>query len=278
MGACLADIRPPSLAALDSEQAPSDDARARGRKFLNQAAEKHGLEQWKQYRTTSAEVSDSWYGTLIRMMSPWPEPDVRFNIDFENGKSAVRAEFLSSSDNVGSDGLEGLVWGVQQWKPYRQRKGAQVVEFVDDSDIRFMLPTVQYFISLPFRVIEAPIAVDAGIVNIDGKSYQRVLATWGSIEPNREYDQYIVFIGQDSGLIEKLEYTVREVMPFITGTMHYDDFRDVGGVKVGFKQTVTSSPTDQEVMHRIVLQDLRFGNEVAKDLYPDKSMRASKHP
>lgn len=274
---CLADIRPEILATLDTDNPPSAAALSRGRLLLEGAANKHGLAAWKRYHTTSVRVTDNWYGTIARMLSPWPAADVRFDISFANGKSAVRAEFVQLEADEDSEQLAGLVWGVQNWKVYEQPKGGSA-EFVDNNDIRFILPTVQYFISLPFRLIEAPIVVDAGSTTIAGTDYDRVLVTWDSVEANDEYDQYVVYIDKSTGLIDKVEYTVREIMSFITGTMHYGDFRNVGGVTVGFDQTVTSSPTDADPMHRMTLTDLAYDRTLTSSLYLNAEQGASKHP
>jgi hypothetical protein len=119
----------------------------------------------------------------------------------------------------------------------------------------------------------------------------RVLATWGSLAPHAAHDQYELWINPASRRIEKVVYTLREAEIFApltlrplarakgVGTMHYEDYREVGGVLLPWKQTVTfgraeEAPErmDEEFAHRIVVESVSFDAIDAAHLTPDASL------
>ena len=130
----------------------------------------------------------------------------------------------------------------------------------EDGDIHFILPTMHYFVSFPFRILEAPLVSAAGPVEVGGRRYQTVFATWEQAAPSRDYDQYIVYISEDTGLIEKIAYTVREIAPFVVGAMHFGDFVAAGELTLPTTMTVTSRVEDDaagaDFLHRATLRHI----------------------
>lgn len=197
--------------------------------------------------STSATPGWAW-GTLF---NPWPDDDQRARITTRIHTFDSRAELLNGPD-------EGLTWGIQDWAPYTERDGARTA--VDDASIRFMLPTVQYFVEMPQRLTEAELVRHVGQQTVGGDTYDVVYATWGTLEANAEYDQYLLFFAPESGRLAKAQYTVREMMNLAVGTIHLDDQRAIDGYWVPHRMTVTSSPQDDPdtYMHRMVLTDFHF--------------------
>ncbi len=155
---------------------------------------------------------------------------------------------------------DGTTWGVEDFAPYVLDDAGQPSP-VDDGDIRFTLPTVQYFLDLPFRLPEAELVRAVGREEVNGIAYDVVHATWGSIERNRDYDQYLIHVNPETHRIDRVTYTVREVAPFVTGTCHLDVQRLVDGLWVPHRVTVTptpSDPTDDGGMHRMVVETMRY--------------------
>ena len=255
LGGCLADIRPGKLREGD----PGSDAERQGRALLDRSRVQHGGDAaWAGHQTAEVVLSDHWNGLFVNMFNPWPERDQRMRFRHQLRTFYAQAEFLNGD-------AAGERWGLQAWRTYRIDPDGSV-DFSENGDIRFIIPTVQYFLELPFRIHEATIVRAAGTQTIRGRVYDRVFATWSTVEPNTVDDQYVIYVARDTGRMEKVEYTVRDIMRNITGTMHYADFRQVGGLMVPFVQSVTTQPDDDpdDYMHRMTLESVKL-DEVPPD-------------
>ena len=263
LGGCLADIRPEPL----QEDDPGATAEREGRALLDRARLQHGGDAtWAGYQTAEVVLRDHWNGFFVSMFSPWPESDQRMRFRHQLGTFYAQTEFLDGE-------AVGERWGVQAWRTYRVASDG-AIDFSEDEDIRFIIPTVQYFLELPFRIHEAPIVRAAGAESIDGRIFDRVFATWRTVEPNTTDDQYVIYIARDTGRMEKVEYTVRDIMRNLTGTMHYADFREIGGLMVPFVQSVTTHPDDdpEDYMHRMTLESVKLDGVPPEALVVDPKL------
>ena len=186
----------------------TDQAAVKGRQLLLTAAQAHGIEKATSYATAEFTFADDWTGLIGKFMNPWPENKKLTRMQTLLGAFTSRVEFLEGRG-------AGEIWGIQAWASYKQENKNTEAVFEEDGTIRFFLPTQQYFSELPFRVLQAEIVAHMGERSLDGKEYHLVLATWGAVEPNTEYDQYAIWINKETSLIEKMTYTVREMFSFM---------------------------------------------------------------
>jgi hypothetical protein len=251
LGGCLKDIRPPRLQS-GAETNEAGDLERRGRALLAATADAHGgAAQWRAAGTTELVFSDEWFG-LARLFSPWPSKRVRAKLQFANGTFDSRAVFLH-------DGDKGTIWGVRDRRAYSGAP-AQPVVYEQDDDILFILPTVQYFTAAPFRLSEAPIVRYVGDQKIGEREFELVYVTWGSVDANCRYDQFVVYIDKETKYLAKLFYTVRELSRFIAGAVHYDDYRPAGPFILPFSQKITAAVDDGDPVHHIELEEVTFQN------------------
>jgi len=223
----VTDLRPDSL----STDTLTAEAAQRGRQLLAQAAERHGRSAWEIHSTLDLLATDTWFGLIARTrFNPWSLSEQKLRMLLLRGTWSSRVELLSGPDT-------GTVWGIQSWHPYRaESSGAP--RFADDPTIQFYLPTYQYFIEAAFRLGTAEIVADIGEARDQGETYDRVFATWGSVEAHIEHDQYIVWISRDSGFIERFEYTVRDFGGVAAGATRYSDYRSIDGVMVPHRLSI----------------------------------------
>ena len=94
------------------------------------------------------------------------------------------------------------------------------------------------------------------------------------MEPSRQHDQYVAYIDPSTGLIRKLQYTLREFARFVQFTMHYDDYVEVAGVKIAQQQSLTGKPDDSpdKFMHRITVKHVEFGTPPATTFVVDEGL------
>ncbi len=251
----LSDLRPPEL--IDAGITPEREQR--GRELLSRLADAHGGQStWNVRRAAQVELRDHWPGAMMRALAmPWTESGLLMRSVMSRGTDASRLEFLEGEG-------AGTAWGIQNWMTYRIPVGGQPT-FEDDETIRFWLPTLQYFFEAPFRLREGSVVADAGSETVTGVTYQRVFISWGHAEPRPATDQYLAWIHPDSGRLEYLEYTVRDMMPSIVGCMHYRDYRQIDDLWIAMTMAVVEGPGGPDALHRLELEDVRF-EEVSADV------------
>ena len=199
-----------------------------------------------------------------KLSLPWPENGQRMRMEF------LRDTFYGRSQLIG-DPSDGEIWGVQAWKAYRTERSGKT-RFRDHESTLFYIPTYHYFFEFPFRIANAGIVQYAGERTLGEVSYDLVYATWRDADPQLDVDQYIVWIGRESGLIEKAQFTVRDKLRWATGTMHFSDFRQVDGIRIPFDMTVTIDPEDESVLHRMVIESVEFDIVDKEVFFVDSSL------
>jgi len=258
------DIRPDAL-----RHALTPDAVRQGRRLLGLLDSRYGgSERYRHHRVTQVEYTDAWAsGLMQRVGSPWL-PGERLRLTFAHGTDSSRLDFLSGPRQSQS-------WGIQQWQTYTVASGQR--KFAPNKDIKFWLPTLEYFLEMPFRVGEAEIVAHAGERTLGNQIYDLIFLTWGSPTPHRHMDQYVLWIRRSDGILEFAEYTVRDVAPFIVGCIHYEDLRDVDGILVPFRLTLGDCPGKPGLLHRQTLSSAQFRPDLPiRDLVPEPDRRADK--
>lgn len=244
-GGPLADIRPSTVSLADDPAAET-----RGRALLETMAQAMGAPALVGHTTSELTVHDTWHG-MFGMMAPWPAASQLVEVTTAIDSFDSHATFL---DGPAKD----TTWGIQAGRTWTD---AGAVVAADDANIRFILPTVQYFFHLPHRIQEAPIVRHVGRQTLEGTDYDVVYATWGEVAANPDFDQYVLFIDPTSKRLAKVHFTVREAMRFATGAAHYDDLEDHGGYLVARRLAITGAPHEDpatDAMHTFVLKDFGF--------------------
>lgn len=252
-GCTTADLRTDAL----KESGLTEEAARRGQALLQRAVEAHGLAAWRAHRTLQLTAVDTWASGWMAQ-SWWPETQQRFRMQMALGTFTSRVELLDGP-------AAGALWGVQAWQGYQRPAASEAAAPSDAGVVTFYLPTLQYFTELPFRLLKADVVAYAGTRTHRGRTYDLVLVTWGRLAPQLDVDQYLLWVGRESGLIEKCRYTLRDAYDWAAGTIHFDDYRAVQGVQVPFRQTVTLDPVDETAypldehfFHQLVLEQARF--------------------
>ncbi|MBR32867.1 MAG: hypothetical protein CMN77_16310 [Spirochaetaceae bacterium] len=269
----LADIRPDSI-----KTGITEDQFTRGREILNRAVEAHGgLDRWNKAGPVVVEFSDEWPGFLNRaLFMPWPENPVDAALYLLPGQDNSRIVIRKGESR-------GEFMGLQNWVPYSGESEdgltADVELEPDNDDIKFWVPTLNYFLQLPFRIGEADVVAYAGERELDGRVFQLVFVSWNRAEPQDMVDQYLLWIEKKTGYIEFATYTVRDMGGFVTGTMHYSDFESQDGLVIARSQAVVDSPEEPgEPLHRLSIQKIHFNADVSDQVFiPAPGESAQKH-
>ncbi len=261
----VADIRPTGL----RKGTITDSAAAKGKELLASAASVHGVEKWNLRGSLEISAIDDWLHWMGRaFINPFPNARQEIRLQLLLGTWTSRLELLDPS------GLTE-VWGIQAWRTYRSQVGQSPV-FRSDEAIRFFLPTFQWWVEFPFRISSA--TVIAALSDSPDNNFDRVFVTWGSLEPNREVDQYIVHINKETGLIDRIEYTIRDMgwdgSGFAAGATNYLDYRAIDGVMVPFlfEASAIMPGGFEQVMHRVTVASAGWDTVTPDLLLPNPDL------
>jgi hypothetical protein len=261
----VADIRPTEL----KNGQITEGKASKGKEILLRAANKHGKQKWNLNNNLEIIGIDDWFNWMGDVfINPFPNARQKIKLQMLLGTWTSRLELLDVSRVT-------EVWGIQSWNTYRSQVG-QKPDFQPDKEIRFFLPTFQWWFEFPFRIISA--SVISALSESQSSKFDRVFVTWGSLEPNRELDQYIIYINKQTGLINRIEYTIRDMGGFATGATNFIDYQLVDGVMVPFQleAAVIMPGGFEQVMHRVTVESACWNTITPDRLLPNPDFMSEK--
>lgn len=213
---CLSDLRP----NLVKENPNSKELETKGRALLVKMAEAQGIQKLAEHKTFEVTANLGINGLWDMMnMDPFrskKNQDIRMSYAVNSFDGRIR--YLNKK-------REGDIYGLQSWETYVQKKGESEPVFKKKKRWEWGLAAFHYVLEIPLRIQTAPIVRYGGEQEFDGKTYDLVLASWGSEEPNKAYDQYVFFINKETHMADMLQVNIRDhYMPvpgFMYGTVRY---------------------------------------------------------
>ena len=244
------DIRPDYL-----DGAISVEDKAKGKVLLNQMETAYGgKDKWLAHKTGSfAQIAD-WYEDKLGL-SGWDVMPQELQISSTLGTENCKLKLLNGPNTAKS-------WENSDYQHFETSATGDRALAEDD---KFMLKMdfKNYWFQFPFRIGEAPIISYAGESTVQGETYDLLYATWGSEKPNRQFDQYILYLDKETRLVEWLHFTIRDKLKAIHSTAQFTDFRTIGGVVAPFNQYITRGAPEDDgpKFHENRYQWVQFGEE-----------------
>lgn len=242
LNSCIADLRPRAMPEImDSEEA---------KELLEAACKKHGLTVWKEHKTYTVTLKDQFQGLKGWYANAFGENPVELQGTFAIGRFEGELEFLSGKK-------KGEIWGFMNGKTYRILPGGANIT-KENKNIRFWVPTIQYFIEFPLRILEADAVAYAGEESRNGEICDKIIVSWNSLEPNKHMDQYLIWINRNSGMIDLIQYTVRDYFSWYRGTTIFNGITNFEGVLIPTDMPVYAKHPDKGKVHHMRLENFRF--------------------
>lgn len=259
----IADLRTSAIdrSAPDREQKAID--------LLNKAIESQNLGVLADSETYSYKATDNWKG-LFALVNPFPKDNEPMEMRFRPRSFDSQFYYLNAKDTT--------LYGVQSFNYYKINPDGNV-KLKGKRALSYALPAIQYLFELPIRIKEAPILKYAGIKEFEGSTYDVVFATWESLEPNKEFDQYLLYISQDTGLLTLASYTVRGAsFPSprnIYGSIRYEDIKEnADGIKypTTLHIQINGPKSKRKSIRKMTLKELELNRFKVSKLYPDNEL------
>ena len=236
LNSCLSDLRP------KEKNGAKDRSIQDSSELLLQAAIQHGYKFWVATPSYSCQITDTFYGSIGKLANPLSGNKAEFKAIYPSGSMNGELEFSSPKGETNT-------WIYENGKAYLNSKSTKISKKTQ-SNIAFWVPTYKYFIEFPYRIIEADATKYLGTEDFSGEVCHKVLASWKSVEPQDDIDQYIVWINEKYE-IRRIDYTVREQYKFIKGTAVFEEYVKFHGYDVPAEVHVYSSLTGKKALHHM---------------------------
>ena len=249
---------------LRTTTAKNNPDEAKAKQLLKDMAAAHQIQYWDSLTTYSVTYGEEFFGSIGQSSHPFPEHKNQFKLSYIPNTYDGRLEFLKGPS-------KGDVWGIQSWNTYLS-DASNVNKFQNDQNVFFWVPTYQYFIEFPLRIQNADALAYAGQATINGKNCEGVLASWNTTAPQRDIDQYLIWLDSDTKRIVKMEYTVREMFNFITGAASYNDYQDFNGIILPSKMPVESNLVSDGFLHEMSILDFARNEVPVEKIRPNANL------
>lgn len=228
-----------------------------------------GLDLLKNSETYSYSARDHWKG-IFSLGNPFPKNNEVMVLKFRPNSFDGQFQYPTSTNKT--------IYGLQSMNYYEIEED-KTVKFTSNKKIQFALPAIQYLFELPLRLRNVPILKYAGEQTFEGKKYDLVFATWETLEPNKKYDQYILYISKE-GYLSFASYTVREaggITPKSTyGSIRYEDsVKNPDGIHYPSTLYIqlNSLKGNTKWIRKLTISELQLNSFPKTDLYPNANLR-----
>lgn len=230
----LSDLRSGNL--LDNNE------EAKAKQLLTEMGIAHGIDKWKEISTYTVNFGDEFYGFIGQQVNPFKNKNISLALSYIPKTSNGQIEILNGRER-------GTVWGVQANQAFMLFND-EIMKTVDE-DIRFWVPTYQYFIEFPNRIQEATSISYVGKDTINGAICEGVLASWNTIKPQKDIDQYLIWIDSVTKRIAKIEYTIRAINKYTSGSAYFTNYNDYEGIILPSEFLVESNLVKKGLLHKM---------------------------
>jgi len=233
------------------------ERRARGKAIVDRAIDAHGgLAAWRGAGDITFTMVDTWPGLIGALAAP-PYPTepatMRYAYNFHLGKG--RIEFVGTDEVWGHDSVEG----------WRSVAGKRVYD--DIEDVTFVVPTLAYFVGLPFKFADPGVNLHyVGADEWNDRPVETVLVTFhegiGAVQ-----DRYLAMFDPESGRFVATTFTVKEQGDLPQGAADYLDWQEVGGMVLPGRIEIASVRPPLGHLHTMEVLDVEPEAEFDRDLY-----------
>ncbi|MDO1501605.1 hypothetical protein Q2T40_15830 [Winogradskyella maritima] len=212
LGSCKAvDLRTDAL-----KNKNITNAEQKGKTLLIEAKNAMGYDKLSETEVYEANAKFNWTGIWLMMpMNAFPgNNNKELQLRFATNSFDGQVEYKEGSK-------EGVIQGVQSWEGYKRENGSDYLKrHVHDRYI-WGLATSHYLLEAPVHLPDADIIRYAGKKDVEGETYETVYVTWGSEEPNKQFDRFLVYINPITKHIDLLEVTINDFfLPMPKGMQH----------------------------------------------------------
>lgn len=242
----LSDLQP------ENYEYPNNPAKAKV--LLAEMGQAHGIRFWDSIQAYTISFEDEFYGFFGKQAHPFQEQKMEFSMRYIPNTFDGQLKIVSGKE-------KGTIWGIQDGATYSYDNDENTVK-KSNPEMQFWIPTYQYFIEFPKRIQEATTIDYIGEKTFDGIKTEGVIASWNSVEPQKNIDQYLIWIATDTKRIVKIEYTVRDAYNFVSGAATFKNYKTYNGLLLPSNFPVESNLVSEGLLHEMRIKNFKVNTEV----------------
>lgn len=253
----LADLRPPLLAntgvnpdlqkkALSLIQNPSEQVMKPG--------------DWKNYKQIQFTLKDVWHSKAVRFFTPIKETEQRMKVFLDFEKNVMEIEMLNGVN-------KGLYLGIVKKDAYQISTDTGKV-FTGDDEVRIYLESLRLYLMLVWKLRDFDIIQYSGEVKFLGKEYETVYLTSVQVDATPDTDQYLAYFEKDSGALEWIEFTYRELFSWYRGILKFGYYEEWEGKYFPRRITILDKFNAEDFVHEIRIERIEIPKKPLSDEQP----------
>ncbi len=207
-------------------------------------------QSYQQGKTMEVTATDIWKSTLVRWLTPLDENKQEFKARLKLYHQGVEFTFLNGDKKGQTIGFDG--------QSYKYIGPEKIYE--ESSSTSLYLGPLQSYIEWGQTLLRNPSLELLGTKDINNIPYRVVYVTDPPAEKLDDYDQYLIYINTQTGKIDYVEFTMRELMKSYRGVVHYRDYKMVEGVLMPFWIGIADGLEKPDFDHYFVITAIRFSS------------------
>jgi len=253
---CTSNLLPTKL-----KSGISDESKKKAEELLKESVEAQGYGNIADKQAYRLIATDTWRGFMGTMGKIWPQKKSKLKFTYPIDVFDGQVEYLGGKKKGFKAAIRNDTYYVMgedgKYKEVKKR----------NKKVIFGIEAYKFFTQIAQSMLSCEYLGYGGEEEYRGKNYDLVFGTWGSIEPNPNYDHFLIYINKETKLIDRATFTIREnYMPMpgdgmLYGNIVYQDYRDVDGLKVPFKQTIFDFDVAKKLekyLHEFVIEEFEF--------------------
>lgn len=253
---CTANLLPTKL-----KTGISDSSKEKAIELIKESMKAQGYGNIADQKAYQITATDTWQGFMGKMGKLWPQKISKIKLTYPIDVFDGQVEYLDGK-------RKGFKAALRNGKYYEMGEDSQFrVAKKRNKKVIFGIEAYKFFTQISSGMLSCDFLGYVGEEVYRGKKYDVVFGTWESLKPNSKYDQFLIYINKETKLIDRATYTIRQnYMPMpgddmLYGNIVYQDYKDVDGFKVPFKQTVFDFDVEnklEDFLHEFVIEKFEF--------------------
>ncbi|WCL49334.1 LBF_0142 family lipoprotein [Leptospira sp. GIMC2001] len=206
--------------------------------------------KWSKVEALEFYMVDYWNSSLVRFFTPVPEPVQAMKVRLSLNNTNMDITFTDGSQR-------GKIYGLENGEPFVIEDASGKV-FIKDSEVKVYLESLRLYLLLPTMLHKYESLAYLGEIGLGDHFYHEIFATNGSFEISENHDQYISYTRKDTGAIEFIQFTYRDVFDSYRGVIHYENYTLVDGKSIPMKIAITNSLLDEDFVHQFQIGSIQF--------------------
>lgn len=210
---------------LDKSQEVNIEDIEKGRSIINNAAKTAGYQNFTTWDSYSSKITIKATSFFGKIGHPFKDNPVQLKLKASRGK--VGGELLITNGKQ-----KGEIWGHINDTTYKKKTIKENKKIKKFKKERFQIATLQYLIEFPFRILEADKITYVKDSILNGKNYDIFFASWNTFKPQKDIDQYRLWVNKKTKQVEIVDFTVRDKFQFVWSRMFFSDFKMFEGITI----------------------------------------------